>query len=112
MIGKEMDARPSCVGDAMPSVAGYYEQELLVARCFAFLHVLTIFFGLFVDAASRDGSAAEVCVDSCAAPTRFTCMCVCGKKAAEKKYAQLGSVGRGDRVLRATRTLKKNKGLS
>ena len=76
---------PSCVGDAMPSVAGYYEQEFLVARCFAFLHVLTIFFGLFVDAASRDGSAAEVCVDSCAAPTRLTCMCVCGKKKQLKK---------------------------
>ena len=40
---------PSCVGDAMPSVAGYYEQVFLVARCFAFLHVLSIFFGLFVD---------------------------------------------------------------
>ena len=76
---------PSCVGDAMPSVAGYHEQEFLVARCFAFLHVLTIFFGLFVDAASRDGSAAEVCVDSCAAPTRLTCMCVCGKKKQLKK---------------------------
>ena len=81
---------PSCVGDAMPSVAGYYEQEFLVARCFAFLHVLTIFFGLFVDAASRDGSAAEVCVDSCAAPTRLTCMCVCSKNAAEKKVGHVG----------------------
>ena len=85
---------PSCVGDAMPSVAGYHEQEFLVARCFAFLHVLTIFFGLFVDAASRDGSAAEVCVDSCAAPTRLTCMCVCGKKrAAEKKEYGVGKGG-------------------
>ena len=33
----------------MPSVVGYYEQEVLVDRLFAFLHVLWIFFGLFVD---------------------------------------------------------------
>ena len=31
--------------DATPSFVGYCVQEVLVARYFAFLHVLTIFFG-------------------------------------------------------------------
>ena len=77
MIGK-MDAMPSCVGDAMPSVVGCCVLEFLFVRFFAFLHVLSNFFGQFADAAPRDGSAAEVCVYSCAAPTSLTCMCVCG----------------------------------
>ena len=56
-----MDAMPSCVGDAMPSVVGYYEQEFLVARLFAFFNVLTIFFGLFVNSGRWFGNAAAVC---------------------------------------------------
>ena len=36
-------------GDATPSCVGYYGQEFLVDRFFAFLNVLPIFFGLFVD---------------------------------------------------------------
>ena len=49
MIGKEMDARPSCVGDAMPSVVGCCVLEFLFGRCFAFLNVLSYFFGQCVD---------------------------------------------------------------
>ena len=33
----------------MPSCVGYCVQEFLVASLFAFLHVMTIFFGLLVD---------------------------------------------------------------
>ena len=49
-FGKVMDAMPSCVGDAMSSVVDYRVQEFLVDRLFAFFNVLTIFFGLCVDA--------------------------------------------------------------
>lgn len=48
MIGK-MDAMPSCVGDAMPSVVGCCVLEFLFGRFFAFFNVLSYFFGQFVD---------------------------------------------------------------
>ena len=55
LMGMEVDAMPSCVG--------YCEQEFLVNGLFAFLHVLSIFFGLFVDAPrSRPGNAPEPAV--------------------------------------------------
>ena len=47
--------------DATPSVVGYCAQEFLVARLFAFLHVLTILFGLCVDSGRWFGNAAAVC---------------------------------------------------
>ena len=48
VIGK-VDAMPSCVGDAMPSVVGCCVLEFLFGRCFAFLNVLSYFFGQCVD---------------------------------------------------------------
>ena len=53
--------------DATPSFVGYCVQEVLVARYFAFLHVLTIFFGLYVDSGRWLGNAAAV-VSQCATP--------------------------------------------
>ena len=51
-FGKEVDAKPSCVG--------YCVQEFLVASLFAFLHVMSIFFGLFVDTGRWSGNAPAV----------------------------------------------------
>ena len=44
----------------MPSTVGHFVQEFLVDRFFAFLHVLSIFFGLCVDSGRWFGNAAAV----------------------------------------------------
>ena len=65
LMGMEVDATPSCVG--------YYGQEFLVDRFFAFLNVLPIFFGLFVDFRGLwSGNAPDPCVAACVSFRRVT----------------------------------------